>query len=101
MMTNIIKYPRVSLENMVSFISLNHPHYTILNIKIKMNDHHRVFNLKSKIFKWKETNNDYVKKQIPYPPEIKGIRNISALSGTKEFSKFGNETSLPLTRATE
>jgi len=46
MMTNIIKYPRVSLENMVSFISLNHPHYTILNIKIKMNDHHRVFNFK-------------------------------------------------------
>jgi hypothetical protein len=100
-MTNIIKYPRVSLENMVSFISLNHPHYTILNMKIEMNDYPVLLTTISKTFSWKETNNDYVKKQIPYPPEIKGIRNISALSGTKEFSKFGNETSLPLTRATE
>jgi hypothetical protein len=44
-MTNIRKYPKVSLENMVSFMSLTHPNYTILNVKIEMNDHSRVFNV--------------------------------------------------------
>jgi len=69
-------------------------------MKIEMNDHNRVFNDNNKTYSWKETSNEYVIKNH-YPPEIKGIRNISVLSGTKEFSKFGSETSLPLTRATE
>ncbi len=43
-MENITKYPKVSLAKMVNFISLNNPHYTILNMKIEMNDHPRVFN---------------------------------------------------------
>ena len=36
-----------------------------------------------------------------YPPAIIGRKNTSEPSGTVTFSKFGAETSLPLTRATE
>jgi hypothetical protein len=43
----------------------------------------------------------FIQQNTRYPPEIRGMRNISALSGTKEFSKFGNETSRPFTRAAE
>jgi hypothetical protein len=56
-MENITKYPKVSLAKMVSFISLNNTHYTILNMKIEMNDHHRVFN-------FKKQDIEYGRKQI-------------------------------------